>query len=203
MSLRTIGPVPIGGADHGDPTFSWSGAPTASGQRAANIAGLLLWPQAQYLSELLANTERVQTIGAATGVLETLTFDDELLGLFSGWYILEEFSVSPAQTQSLQSTGGFVSFSLKCSFLGAQVEAVVVSSSRQLANDFDLTGVPTVVDPFATESADGTGAWLTVDAGGTTVLREYDPTSPMTSMGTKTDPLNALGSYGGYARSTY
>ncbi len=174
-----------------NPAYQWTSTPADNGQRAATIAGVMQWPDAQYLSEVLANTERIQTIGTATGVLERVDFDasDPLLRMFSGWYVLSSFVVQADQKYSGFGTDYPVGFSMPCSFLGAQREAVVVSTSHQVANDFGIVGVPTVVDPFATEAADGSGGWLTIDAGGVQVLRECDTSSPMTSMGTNTEPL--------------
>lgn len=188
MSLRCIGPVLIDRLVHGEPQFSWSADPATNGQRSAQVAGLLPWPAVQQLTEMLDNPERQQTIGAATGILEQLWFDDELLSTYSGWYLLQTCQLSATRENSLQSLAGLVPFTLKCSFLGASREAIVVSSSRQIPNDFGIVGVPIVVDPFANENTDGSGAWLTVDAGGTTLMREYDSTSPMVSMGAGTEP---------------
>jgi len=157
-----------------------------------SFGGVMPWPQALYLREVMANPERNgDTIGTATGVLERIDFDpaDPLLRSFSGWYVLSSFDISADHKWSINGLDYPVGFSLKASFLGAQREAVVVSSSRQLANDFGIVGVPTVVDPFPNEDPTGAGAWLTVDAGGSTVLLEYDDTAPMVSMGPNTEPL--------------
>jgi len=166
------------------------------------------WQDAQYLSEVLANPERVQTIGNATGVLEWIDFSgDALLRMFSGWYILTSFALQAEHKWAGHGLDYPVGFSMPCVFLGAAREAVVVSSSRQLTNDFGIVGVPTVVDPFPNENADGSGAYLTVDTAGSTYLLEYDPTSPMVSMsgepvslggGAPSAPAGGGGYGGGY-----
>lgn len=173
------------------PQHSVSSSASTAGQRKVLLSGIMKWGQAQYLSEVCDNAERIQTIANATGVLERIEFSPEgpYLTFVSGWYVLESFDIKVDAQWGGHGIDHFVGFDLACSFLGGGKHAVVVSNSRQLDNDFGRVGVPVVVDPFPNEAADGSGAWLTVDAGGTTVLREYDDTSPMTSMGTKTEPL--------------
>lgn len=168
----------------------WTSEPTAGGQRAATIAGVMQWPQAQYLSELVANPELAQTHGNATGVLEVISFgaDDPLLRMFSGWYLLMSFQITPEHQWSGHGVDYPVAFSLVCSFLGANREAVVISTSHQLANEFGVVGTPWVANPFADEVTDGTGSWLVIDVDGTEVLREYDPTDTV-SMGDNTEVL--------------
>lgn len=171
MSLRWIGPIALAATDHGDPQFAWTSDPGASGQRDAQISGQLPWVQAQQLSELVDNPERRQTVGKASGVMEPLYFDDNLLGPFSGPYLLVS---APLQPQQVNSLSGFTPFSLKCVFLGANREIVVACSSRQLRNDFGFYGPSgVIVDPFWSEDPAG-GQSLLVAAGGTVVTREYE-----------------------------
>lgn len=188
MSLRAIGPVVLDYGDHGDPDFSWDSSPTASGIRGATIAGKLIWGQALYLSELCANPELVQTIGTATGVLARIEFDDELLWANTGWYLLSNFKLSAGHRDSLGGLDGYVPFSLAASFLGAQVEPVVISTSHQIETEFGTVGTPWAANPFADEVTDGTGSWLVIDVDGTEVLREYDPTDTV-SMGDNSEVL--------------
>lgn len=113
MSLVSIGPV---GVFHGNPEFSWDSSPTSRAGRRATIGGLTDWPEAQTLSELVANPAEQRTIGDATGVLEWVAFDDALLEPFTGWYLLSSFSLNPDQRSSVG--GAPVKFSLSAVFLG-------------------------------------------------------------------------------------
>ncbi len=174
MSLRWIGPIEV--PEHGNPTFTFAGDTTAGRQHTATIGGTLPWTQARQLSDLVVNQRRMQTVGAHTGVLEPLWFDDDLLAGWSGLYLLKQAAHGPLDTQwSVNGAGGPVPISLISVFLGADRELVVAHSSRQLANDFGLVGAPVVVSPFWSEDAGG-GTML-VNVGGTIVAREYDPTT--------------------------
>lgn len=116
MSIRYIGPVEV---DIFDPEFSWSGPPLPRGIRSASFSGRLEWTPAQQLSELVANFDRAQTIAGITGVLETIYADDELLASFNGWYLLQSFSMSPSQPDSLAGLAGLVPFRLEAAHLGS------------------------------------------------------------------------------------
>lgn len=112
MSLVSIGPF---STFHGDPEFSFSSVPTSRSGRKATISGLTDWEEAMGLSEFVGNPDEQVTIGDTTGVLDQVTFDDDLLGPFSGWWVLESFEIRPDHRASV----GFpVSFSLSGSFLG-------------------------------------------------------------------------------------
>lgn len=113
MALVSIGAVTI---SHGDPEFSWDSTPTSHGIRGGSISGSCSWTAVQTLSELIANPDTQTTIGGRTGVLEYLVFDDTKLGTFTGYYLLEQFTVSPDHRSSLTTTD--VPFSITCAFLG-------------------------------------------------------------------------------------
>ena len=114
MSLTAIGAITL---THFEPEFSWSSSPTSRSGRPTRISGMVEWDEAHELSELIANPARQQTMGGVTGVLETITFSDSLLGPFSGWYLLESFEMSPAQQHSLGNSP--VPISIAAVFLGA------------------------------------------------------------------------------------
>lgn len=113
MGLVSIGPVSL---FHGNPDFSWSAAPTSRSGQAASISGLTDWDEAHELRELIANPALQQTVGGSTGVLEWIEFDDDLLGPFTGYYLLTAFAMSPTQDSSVG--GSPVAFSLSADFIG-------------------------------------------------------------------------------------
>lgn len=188
-----IGPV---ACEIRQPAHNWTSDPASSGQRKCSLSGIMRWPQAQYFSEYVANPHLIQTIGNASGVLDRVEMGSEgpYLTFVSGWYLLETFDIKVDAQWGGHGLDYFVGFSLGCSYLGANREAVVISSSHQIANDFGIIGVGFTVDPFPNENADGSAAWLVSDTAGSTITREYDPTSPMTSMGTNSEPLAGLAS---------
>lgn len=113
MGLVSIGPVTV---SHGDPQFGASATPLSHGIESFSIAGSCSWAAAHTLRELVKNPDARSTVGSRTGVLEWLEFDDALLEPFTGYYLLEAFSISAAQKDSL--TTADVPFTLSCAFLG-------------------------------------------------------------------------------------
>lgn len=113
MALTAIGAITL---THFDPEFSWSSAPTSRAGRPTRISGMLDWSQAIQLSELFANADRQETRGGVTGVKETFTFNDVLLGPFSGWYFVESYEMSPSQKHSLSNSP--VPVSISATFIG-------------------------------------------------------------------------------------
>lgn len=113
MALVSIGPVAI---SHGDPAFSSSGRPTGHGIRSRTIAGSCSWAAWHTLDELVANEDAQTTVGGRTGVQEWLEFDDEMLGNFTGYYLLEEWNGSADHKASLTTTD--VPFTLTAAYLG-------------------------------------------------------------------------------------
>lgn len=113
MGLVSIGAVAI---SHGDPVFSWRSAPTAHGIRPASIAGSASWAAVKALGELVANATARRTVGGFTGVLEYIVFDDTLLSDLTGYYLLQDFTISAGQQDSLTATD--VPFTLSAAYLG-------------------------------------------------------------------------------------
>lgn len=159
MGLDYIGPVVI---DHRNPVLSWSGD-------NVRISGQTTVASAHLLSEMLSNPDRRQTVQDHVGVLEHIQFSG-LVGMFSGWYVLDPGEVIAERPWSITP---YMPFSV--SGLWIRRELVVTHSSRQLANDFGLVGQSIVAAPFWNEDAGGGQMLVTID--GTTVAREYDPTT--------------------------
>lgn len=143
MSLARIGPVEV---EHGDPSFGWQGGSDGAGVRSASIEGLCTWSQAQRLSEMVANPDRRMTVAGRSGALEYVHFDDDMLGDFCGWYLLERANLTPSQPDSMSAFTA--PFSIAAAFLGDGVEVVVVHSSRTLPNGHGFIGTPAAYDPF-------------------------------------------------------
>lgn len=169
--LSYLGPVLID--FHGDPTFGWTSDPGPAGLRGASIGGLVEWPVAHQLSELLANRDRRVTIAGETGILEYVYAGDEFLRPFNGWYLLRSFSLDGDQPSSVRE---LVGFSVSATLLGAHRQPVVARSARALETDFDLDAGSTVVQPFWGE--DTTGEPFLIDPGGAAGTREYDAQVP-------------------------
>ncbi len=170
MGLAYIGPVAVRVRK---PAFNWTSNPTSQGQRAGAFTGVMQWGQAQQLSELVDNPVLQQTEGPSVGVPETLWFDDVLLAQFSGRYLLQNFDLLGDWQWAGHGIDYPVAFALRCVFLGANRQIVVAMSSRQLGNDFGLTGVSVFVDPFWNEDPTGAGSLL-VSVAGSLVAREYE-----------------------------
>lgn len=113
MALVAIGPVTI---SHGDPEFSWDSSPTGHGIRSGSVSGSASWAAVNTLSELVANQDNRVTKAGHTGVYEWLEFDDDLLGSYTGYYLLEGFALTPGHKASLTTTD--VPFTLTAAFLG-------------------------------------------------------------------------------------
>ena len=113
MGLVSIGAAAI---DHGDPVYSWRSSPDSHGIRAASIGGSASWAAAKTLGELVANPTGRQTVGGFTGVLEYIVFDDSLLSDLTGYYLLQDFTISAGQQDSLTTTD--VPFTLSAAYLG-------------------------------------------------------------------------------------
>ncbi len=122
MSLTAIGPVSV---QVRKPTFNWTSVPgvhgfvgKAHGHRPASISGVMQWPQALALSDLIANpTDRV-TIGDQTGLLEYLNFDDVLLIGFTGYYLLQQFDLLGEWQWAGHGLNYPVGFTLKGIYIG-------------------------------------------------------------------------------------
>lgn len=162
MALAYIGPVLV---DHGNPAFGF-GSDSVHG-----VSGYATWNQAKALRELVANPDRRINAQGHVGVLEPIWFDDAYLRDFCGMYLLESMPLSPSQGNSLSSyTAPFTLAAYRLDRM-----SVVTHSSRQLVNDFALVGQSVVASPFWNEDAGGGQMLVTID--GTTVAREYDPTT--------------------------
>lgn len=164
MSLRYLGPVKTD--FHGDPTFSWDSTPKPGGARGVTVGGVLDWPQAEQLSELVANDARRQTVGADTGVLVYVYADDVRLHPFNGWVLLQSMSLNASYEHSIENWP--VPFALNAVHLGAHRQVVVTRSDRDRTNSFGLDSQAIVADPFV-------GGSFVRSPGGTLVTREYDP----------------------------
>lgn len=114
--LNAIGPVPV---IYRDPKLSWTSTPTGHGIRSCSITGLIELAKAQELSELVNNPAAQVTIGPATGVLEWIDMDGDVVGPFEGWYLLESFELSVEHQYSFNGPTGPTPFSLTCTYLGA------------------------------------------------------------------------------------
>jgi len=122
MGLVSIGPVSV---QVRKPTFNWTSVPgshgfvgRAHGHRPASISGVMQWAQAQSMSDLVANPEDRVTLGAQTGLLEYLVFDDVLLIGFTGYYLLQQFDLLGEWQWAGHGINFPVGFSLKAIYLG-------------------------------------------------------------------------------------
>lgn len=172
-----LGPIAVD--FHGDPQFRWTSKSDASGLRSGTFSGLLDWPVAHQLAELVDNPDRSVTIAGRSGVLEYVHFDDDLRGPERGWYLLESHDLGQAGHKD--SLVPHVPFSLACTLVGDVVRRrIVVARSARQKPDRDGTGAQALVaDPFGAED-------FLVSPGGTLTTREFDPTHP--HRGTEPEP---------------
>ncbi len=173
MSLEQIGPVTI---TTRVPQFSWSGEPTSHGARPFTIAGMVEWPKAQQLLELVGNHGRQQTVVGLTGVLEYVALGATVLRPNAGWCLLQSFAIGPG-TYTYNHIGK-VPFTLSGVYLGdgTSLQLVVARSARTKTTNLGIDGHEVVVDPLWDETL--AGGTFQLDPGGTRFGREYDPTFP-------------------------
>jgi hypothetical protein len=190
MSLRYLGPIAV--SFHGDPSFSWAAPTGPSGFGPVTIAGSLEWVQAQQLAELVRNPARRVTIGPATGVLEVIWSDDELLRPNNGFYLLTGCRVSGDHKDSVSSAPA--PFSLDAVYLGQRLP-ILSRSSRAVVNDYGLAGQATIGAPFYDE--DDSGSLFFEPPGGTWFTREYDATVALDVIRTESDDARRLALYAG------
>lgn len=114
MGLVAIGPVTI---SHGNPSFSSSASPTGHGIRSRRFGGSCSWAAANVLDGLVSNSHARTTIDGHTGVVEWLEFDDAMLSSWTGYYLLEDFTIDAGQRDSLATTD--CPFTLTAAYVGA------------------------------------------------------------------------------------
>lgn len=148
-NLRRIGPLDV---SYKDPGLSWTSQPGSSGVRGVSISGLVELHRAQQLSELVNNPARSVTVGGYTGVLEYLHFDGHVVSPFTGWYLLDQFSINIEHRYSFNGVTGPTPFSLSGYHLG-RLGPVVARSARARPNDLSLAATALVSDPFGRDSA--------------------------------------------------
>lgn len=172
MGVAYIGAIAV--AFHGNPSFTFTGDPTAQTQ-PATIAGVLEWDQAKQLKELVDNPGRRETVAGVTGVHEVIWPDDDLLVDFRGFYLLQQCQLNPQQVDSLT---GLCPFQLTAALVGDAThrEVVVPRSASARSTDLSLTPMTVVANPFRHHDAAG-GSFLMLP-GGIRFTREYDASSP-------------------------
>ena len=170
MGLASIGPVQI---SHGNPTFSWDSTPIGPGLRGCRIGGSASWVAVKQLSELIANPGREISVGGRMGVLEYLTFDDDLLGTFTGWYLIDGLGLAADHKDSLALYD--LPFTLSAVYCDRRLAATLTRSARARPNGFDLAATAIVSDPHGTDS--GTSDPFVVSPGGIAGTRPFDARS--------------------------
>lgn len=169
MGLVQIGPVSVGADEHGNPSWSWDADPTANDSRAATIAGLLTWRQADQLNEFVDAAGMLANVRGDLGVLAWVHFTGAKLGPRSGWYLLQGMSFSPTKPSTMSDYTAPVS--IKALYLGSGRVPELVRSARTRPNVYGLDGRSTVANPFYSAAGEG---FAMSTGGGPTFAREYN-----------------------------
>jgi len=135
VALKEVGPITLTVCEQ--PRLTWTSKELQKGRRFATIQGVATVVEAEQLRELLTNPDIRQAIGQAFGVLDTMWFDDSVLGHLSGSYLLQSFQ----ETDTAQPEGSrksHVGFTLQVLYLGPDPELVTFYTPRQLSNAYAL-----------------------------------------------------------------
>ena len=111
MGLVSVGAIAM---DHRNPQMSW-GSSSLDGIAPVRISGQSPVASVQALWELVNNPAGRETKGSHTGVKEHLVFDGDLVGMFTGWYLLESCEMSAERPWSVTD---FTPFTLTAAYLG-------------------------------------------------------------------------------------
>lgn len=101
MGLISIGAVSLGEFGHGNPTYSFGSS--SSGMAPVTIGGVMPWPQAKVLLELVNNRAMFITRGEFEGIPEFFEFTGTLLASFTGWYLLTDFRLDPSKAHTMSA----------------------------------------------------------------------------------------------------
>lgn len=165
MGLDRIGPVVV---DHRNPTLTWTSGASISGARSCRIAGQSSLASVQQLSEMVTDPDQRITIGEHAGVLKYVVMTGDVVGAFRGWYLLDSFDDVAERPWSVTP---FAPFSLSAAYLGER-EPIILRSSRPRLNDFAISAVAAVADPFWTEAGTDQSMGFSLLS---SLTREYDP----------------------------